>query len=273
MDEVNVPRTFSDAGWPPQPAPERPGPDTAGGVRTQRLGTKARVALGLTAAIVLAGVSVLGATLSGSAAGTAHAAGAVLTGSASSAGGSPHGTGHGDGAAWGAFGHGDSSGDQPWAMSHGARARLHACIESARRLRASGPNDAARIKLHACFHRFIRHRAAMFGRMHAREARLRLLHRSMHGQVTIDSKNGPETIAFERGTVQSVSGNSVAIKAADGVTWTWQVGSDTRVYRDWRKVGAGTLAGGQQVAVMGLVTGGTNQARGVLVLDHTRSHS
>jgi hypothetical protein len=46
---------------------------------------------------------------------------------------------------------------------------------------------------------------------------------------------------------------------------TWQVGSDARIYRDWRKVSADALAAGQQVAVMGLVTGGTNQARRILL--------
>jgi hypothetical protein len=271
MDEVNIPRTFSDAGWPPQPSPESPGPGAAGDVRAHRLGTRARVAIGLTAAVVLAGVSVLSATLSSSGAGTAQAAGAVLTGSASPAGGSPHGSSHG--AASGAFGAGASSGDEPWAMAHGARARIHACIASARRLRASGHNDAARARLRACFRRFFRHREAVFGRMRAREARLGLRHRAMHGQFTIESKSGPKTIAFERGTVESASGSSVVIKAADGVTMTWQLGSDARIYRDWHKVSADALAAGQQVAVMGLVTGGSDQARRVLIWDHTPSRS
>ena len=268
MDEVNIPRTFNDAGWPPQPAPESPGPGAAGGVRAHRFGTRARVAIGLTAAVVLAGVSVLGATLSSSGAGTAQAAGAVLTGSASPSGGSPH-----HGAASGAFGHGASSGDQPWATAHGARARIHACIASARRLRASGHNDAASARLHACIRRFFRHREAVFGRMRARDARLGLRHRALHGQFTIESKSGPKTIAFERGTVESVSGSSVVIKAADGVTMTWQLGSDARIYRDWHKVSADALAAGQQVAVMGLVTGGCDQARRVLIWDHALSRS
>lgn len=127
--------------------------------------------------------------------------------------------------------------------------------------------------MHACFRRFFRHREAVFGRVRAREARLGLLHRAMHGQFTIQSKGGPKTIAFERGTVESVSGSSVVIKAADGVTMTWQLGSDARIYRDWHKVSADALAAGQQVAVMGLVTGGSDQARRVLIWDHAPSRS
>jgi hypothetical protein len=110
----------------------------------------------------------------------------------------------------------------------------------------------------------------MIGSVRAREARLAmLLRRAMHGQVTVASKNGPKTIAFERGIVQSVSGGSVVVKAADGATWTWQVGSEARVYRDGQKVSPGALAAGQSVWVLGLVTGGTDQARRILVGDHT----
>jgi len=246
MDEVNIPRTFNDAGWPPQPAPERPGPgSSASEAPRQRLSTRARLAIGLTAAVVLAGGPLFGTTLSGSGAGTAQAAGAILTGSASSAGGSPAGSGQ------------------------GARARAHACIASARRLRASGHDAAAGTKLRACFRRFFRQRAANFGRVRANEARLGfLLHRAMRGRVTIASKDGPKTIAFERGTVQSVSGSSIVIKAGDSVTLTWQVGSDARVYRGGQQVSADALATGQHVAVLGVVTGGTNQARRIFIGDH-----
>jgi hypothetical protein len=112
----------------------------------------------------------------------------------------------------------------------------------------------------------------MFRNVHAREARLALLlRRAMHGQVTVGSKDGPKTIAFERGIVQSISGGSVVVKAADGVTWTWQVGSEAHVYRDGRKVSRDVLATGQRVAVLGLMTGGTDQARRVIIGDHAVS--
>jgi hypothetical protein len=123
--------------------------------------------------------------------------------------------------------------------------------------------------MRACVRRFFRQRAAMFGHVRAREARLALLlHRAIHGQVTVGSTDGPKTIAFERGTVQSISGGSVVVKAADGVTWTWQVGSEARLYRNGQKVSADVLATGQRVAVLGLVTGGTDQARRVIIGDH-----
>ena len=95
----------------------------------------------------------------------------------------------------------------------------------------------------------------------------------MHGQITVATKNGPKTIAFERGTVQSVSGNSIVVKAADGVTWTWQVGSETRVFRDGTNVGLAALAAGQRVAVGGLVSGATDQARRIVIRDSSPSRT
>ena len=47
-------------------------------------------------------------------------------------------------------------------------------------------------------------------------ARLRLLG-GMHGQYTFETKNGSRTLAFERGTVTSVTGTGGTVRAADGV--------------------------------------------------------
>ena len=260
MDDVNIPQTGGEQGWPPAPAPQRSAQPSRSGVHPRwTIGRWAigRWAIGLGAAIALAGVSVLGLTLSGgSAGGTAQAAGAVLTGNAAAAagGGSSGGSLPGNAAAARASGFAAAS------------PRLHACIASARHLRAAGHRVAARTRLRACVRRFRRLRAALIRGARARDARLALLlRRAMHGQFTVASKKGPKTIAFERGTVQSVSGGAVVVKAADGVTWTWQVGSDTRLFLAGHRVGAGALAAGRRVAVLGLVTSGTDQARRVLI--------
>ncbi len=52
------------------------------------------------------------------------------------------------------------------------------------------------------------------------------------GTVTFHNKTGFHTVSFERGTIQSVSGSDVVIKAADGTTWTWQIVSDTVVRKN-----------------------------------------
>ncbi len=257
MDEVNNPQVGSE-------------PKTRG--------RAVRWAIGLGVATALAGVSVLGVTLSNGSGGTAQAAMAVLTG-ASAGGGGTQASAGGAPAAAGASAFAGTAGSPASAGSPGAagphaRARLHACLASARRLRATGHHDAARAKLRSCVRKFRRLRAALIGGARARAARLvELARHAMHGQVTVATKHGPKTIAFERGTVQSASAGSIAVKAADGVTVTWQVGGEARVFLRGRLAGATALAPGQRVAVIGLVTGGTDRARRVLIRDHATSRS
>jgi hypothetical protein len=241
-------------------------PQTGGKRRT------AGWAIGVGVAIVLAGVSVLGVTLSNGSGGTAQPATAVLTaggGTQASAGGSPATTGAS--AAAGASAFVGSADHHPGAAGH-VRARLHACLAAAKHLRATGHRAAAKAKLRGCVRQFRRLRAVLIGGARGRVTRLvELARHAMHGQVTVATKNGPKTIAFERGTVQSVSGASIVVKATDGVTVTWQVGGDARVFLRGHRVGATALASGQRVAVIGLVTGGADQARRVLIGDHGAS--
>jgi len=96
--------------------------------------------------------------------------------------------------------------------------------------------------------------------------RLRLLaRRALHGQITIAAKAGPRTIAFERGSVQSLSARSVVVKAADGTVWTWQIGRLTLILKAGQRVGPSALAAGQRVFVIGQVTGGADHARRVVI--------
>lgn len=96
-------------------------------------------------------------------------------------------------------------------------------------------------------------------------ARLRLLVRGIHGQFTLQTKKGTRTLAFERGTIQSVSGGAVTVKAADGTTWTWHVVSNTVVRQDGKKVAGSALADGQRVFVGGPVVSGADNARLVVI--------
>jgi hypothetical protein len=87
----------------------------------------------------------------------------------------------------------------------------------------------------------------------------------MYGQVSLRGKDGStRTLAFERGTVTSASGDLV-VKAANGTTWTWTYGSDTAVRRAGQKVSRSDLTSGEHVLVAGQVTSGTRDARVVIV--------
>jgi hypothetical protein len=95
-------------------------------------------------------------------------------------------------------------------------------------------------------------------------ARLRLLG-GMHGEYTFQTKDGPRTLAFERGTVVSVAGPDVTVRAADGTMWTWVVTAGSVVRQDGTRTTAAALADGQPVFAGGSVTGATHDALLVVI--------
>jgi uncharacterized iron-regulated membrane protein len=85
------------------------------------------------------------------------------------------------------------------------------------------------------------------------------------GEFTFHNKTGFHTLAFERGTVQSVSGSNVVIKAADGTTWTWQIVSDTVVRKNGAKTTTSALSAGETVFAGGPVVSGAKDARLIVI--------
>jgi hypothetical protein len=79
-----------------------------------------------------------------------------------------------------------------------------------------------------------------------------------HGTVTFNSKSGPVTAVFERGTVESDTGSVITVTAQDGTTWTWDLASNTIVRQDGQTA---TVATGDQVFVGGTQVSGVNNAR------------
>lgn len=97
-----------------------------------------------------------------------------------------------------------------------------------------------------------------------RLARLRGLG-GLYGQFTYETKKGPATLAFERGTITSVGGGSVVVRAANGTTWAWTLTGTSVVREHGTKESQATLAQGQAVFVGGPVTGGTRDARLIVI--------
>jgi hypothetical protein len=79
-----------------------------------------------------------------------------------------------------------------------------------------------------------------------------------HGTVTFNSKSGPVTAVFERGTVESDTGSVITVTAQDGTTWTWDLVTNTVVRQDGQTATVGT---GDQVFVVGTQASGVNNAR------------
>ena len=85
------------------------------------------------------------------------------------------------------------------------------------------------------------------------------------GTATFHNKTGFHTLSFERGTIQSVSGSDVVIKAADGTTWTWHVVSDTVVRKNGAKTTTSALTAGETVFAGGPVVSGAREARVIII--------
>jgi hypothetical protein len=95
-------------------------------------------------------------------------------------------------------------------------------------------------------------------------ARLRALG-GVHGEVTFHNKTGFHTLAFERGTIQSVNGPNVQVSAPDGTTWTWLIVSNTVVRENGSKTTTNALAKGDLVFAGGPVVNGAMDARLIVI--------
>ena len=84
-------------------------------------------------------------------------------------------------------------------------------------------------------------KAAAVRRLGRALVRLRLLG-GIHGEYTFETKNGARTLAFERGTVLSVAGSDVTVRATDGTTWTWVLTSASIVRENGSRTSAKSLA-------------------------------
>jgi hypothetical protein len=101
---------------------------------------------------------------------------------------------------------------------------------------------------------------------HVRDALARLRRLGgIDGQFTFETKTGPKTLAFERGTIQSVSGVDVVVRAKDGTTWNWTLVSSSVVREDGTKSTTSSLASGDLVFVGGPVVSGGHDARLIVI--------
>jgi hypothetical protein len=85
-----------------------------------------------------------------------------------------------------------------------------------------------------------------------------------YGSLTFQTKAGVRTVAFERGTIQSINGSNVVVRAPNGVTMTWLLVGNT-VVRDHGKATTSALANGQLVFVGGPVVSGARDVRLIVV--------
>ncbi|MEU5991975.1 hypothetical protein ABZ806_23655 [Spirillospora sp. NPDC047418] len=84
--------------------------------------------------------------------------------------------------------------------------------------------------------------------------------RGVHGEATVQRKDGFHLVTWQRGQITSVSSSGVTVRSADGVSWTWTAGGDTRVRKDGEKAALKNLATNDKVLVTGERSGDTRTA-------------
>jgi hypothetical protein len=84
---------------------------------------------------------------------------------------------------------------------------------------------------------------------------------TLHGEVTVQGKDGVKTIVVQRGAVTGVTATSVTVKSTDGYSLTWTFGDKLRVVQDKKTVAASALRTGEQIGVAGAQAGSATDAR------------
>ena len=99
---------------------------------------------------------------------------------------------------------------------------------------------------------------------HGGVGRLRRLG-GMYGQFTFATKKGTRTLAFERGTIESVAGNDVVVRARNGMTEAWTLTGNSIVREHGKRTTDSALASGELVFAGGPVTGGAHDIRLIVI--------
>jgi hypothetical protein len=88
---------------------------------------------------------------------------------------------------------------------------------------------------------------------------------TLHGEMTVQGKDGVRTIVVQRGTVTAADAKSVSVRSADGFALTWTLGDKLRVVQDRKKVELSAVKVGGEVGVAGARTGDAATARLIAV--------
>lgn len=94
----------------------------------------------------------------------------------------------------------------------------------------------------------------------------RFLHKNtVHGEITVQGKDGVKTVVVQRGTVTAVNPTTVTVKSTDGFTQTWTFGDKLKIVQDRKAVEAGAVKTGAEIGVAGAKDGDKNVARLVAI--------
>jgi hypothetical protein len=109
--------------------------------------------------------------------------------------------------------------------------------------------------------------SAAAGGKHGRRiaARKYLRGNTLHGEITVQGKDGVKTIVVQRGTVTAVTSTGVSVKSTDGFTETWTFADKLKVVQDRKAVTTSLVKTGAEIGVAGTKDGSADDARLIAV--------
>jgi hypothetical protein len=84
---------------------------------------------------------------------------------------------------------------------------------------------------------------------------------TLHGEMTVQGKDGVRTVVVQRGSVTAVDATTVSVKSADGFSQTWTFGDKLRVVQDRKTVETAAIKQGAEIGIAGAKDGDRNVAR------------
>lgn len=96
-------------------------------------------------------------------------------------------------------------------------------------------------------------------------ARKFLRKNTLHGEMTMQGRDGVKTVVVQRGTVTAVGATTVSAKSADGFTQSWTFGDKLRVAQDRKTVATTAIKEGVQIGIAGAKDGDKNVARLIVI--------
>lgn len=88
---------------------------------------------------------------------------------------------------------------------------------------------------------------------------------TLHGEIVVETKDGPKTVVVQRGEVTAIDDDSVTVKSSDGYTVEWAFGDDLRVRERRDTVQPSAVKVGTEVGVAGAIDGDRTVARLVVI--------
>jgi hypothetical protein len=96
-------------------------------------------------------------------------------------------------------------------------------------------------------------------------AKVFLARNVLHGEAVVQTKDGNITVAVQRGEVTAITADSITVKSADGVTWTWKFDPKLRVVENRSTIQPNEVKAGAKVALAGPKTGDQLMARLIII--------